>query len=342
MDKLTSNVVDLNGQKTFYYSAGPSDGQLLIFIHGWPDLAETWKHQLFHFSSLGYRVVAPDMRGYGKSSGPKVKEAYALSVLVPELISLLHHLGASRAIWVSHDWGSGVTNSLAAHYPEACLGIVNLSVAYRTVELGLAHELTLTNRAIYPEETYPNGQWDYQVFYEQSPDLAARQLETAVEKTAKLFYIPPDPASWGKPSSTATTVADGGLFKGNPDAMPDVPLSATMLDESLYSALVQSHRTHGGFGPTAYYLNHAENEIYAKEEKNGGVLEFPFLYIDAKYDAVCSTTTTPKMGEVQREFVKDLTVVTVESGHWSMLQTPREVNEAIEKWLREKFGKGKL
>lgn len=337
MERLTGHEVQLKGQKTYYYEGGPKSGKLLIFIHGWPDLAETWKHQLLHFLDAGYHVVAPDMRGYGQSSGPSNKRAYALSVLVPELIELLHHLGSDKAIWVAHDWGCGVVNALAAHYPEACEGYALLSVPYRTVELGLDHELTLVNRDIYPEDEYPYGQFDYQKYYELEPEKSGQSLETHPEKITKIFYVRADPSEWGKPGMTAKITRDGGWFGGNPDLLPDLPLNATTLDQSLYDNLVKSHKTHGGFPPTAYYLNHDVNAEYVKQEKNGGVLEFPVLFIDARYDSVCSTTTTPKMGEGQKKLCKNLKEVYLESGHWVQLEKPKEVNAAIEGWLKEKF-----
>jgi pimeloyl-ACP methyl ester carboxylesterase len=140
MDQFTAHDITLaNGEKTRYYEGGSPTGTPLIFIHGWPDLAEAWKHQLSHFSSgaHNYRVIAPDMRGYGASSAPSNREAYALSVLVPELVDLAAQLNISKAVWIGHDWGCGVLNALAAHHPELCLGLALLSVPYRTAELGL-------------------------------------------------------------------------------------------------------------------------------------------------------------------------------------------------------------
>ena len=116
-------------------------------------------------------------------------------------------------------------------------------------------------------------------------------------------------------------------------SLPDIPLQYTSLDESLLANLVRSHERNGFFPPTAYYLNHEINAEYAKSEKNGGVLEFPVLFVDAKHDSICSPSVTPKFEENQRKFTKDLTYVTVESGHWVQLEKPKEVIEAMEKWL---------
>jgi soluble epoxide hydrolase/lipid-phosphate phosphatase len=338
MEQFTAHDITLaNGEKTRYYEGGSPTGTPLIFIHGWPDLAEAWKHQMSHFSSgaHNYRVIAPDMRGYGASSAPSNREAYALSVLVPELVDLAAQLNISKAVWIGHDWGCGVLNALAAHHPELCLGLALLSVPYRTAELGLDFLKTTINRDIYPADEYEWGQWDYQHFYEQHTEKSLQSFAAApIERMTKVMYARHDPRKWGQPAPTSQITKNGGWFGGKPEALPDVPLEKTSLDEGLLASLVKSHTQHGFFPPTAYYLNHKANAEYAKSEKNGGVLEFPVLFVDAKYDAICSPSTAPKLEQNQREFTRNLTYVTIESGHWVQLEKPQEVNEALEKWLK--------
>ncbi|KAJ4341744.1 hypothetical protein N0V95_007136 [Ascochyta clinopodiicola] len=339
MDTLkAADITHKNGETTHYYEGGTADGIPLIFIHGWPDIAETWKHQLKHFSSGSagseYRVIAPDLRGYGDSSGPKDKRAYSLEVLVSELVEFAEKLNIKKAVWIGHDWGCGVVNALAAHHPELFLGLVLLSVPYRTLELGLDHLITLVNRDIYPEEEYKYGQFEYMKYYELHPDDSVKTFEGIAEKVTKALYMRHDPSKHGKPSATMSRqIRDGGWFGGHPEKVPDLPLEYTSLDQHLYDSLLANHKKHGFFPPTAYYLNHDVNAEYAKSEKNGGVLEFPVLYIDAKHDAVCSPSATPKMAEGQRETVRDLTYETIESGHWVQLEKPGEVNKVLETWL---------
>jgi soluble epoxide hydrolase/lipid-phosphate phosphatase len=329
-----------NGETTHYYEGGNKAGIPLIFIHGWPDLAETWKHQLAHFSAQSaYRIIAPDMRGYGGSTAPKDKRAYSLEVLVGEMVDFANQLGIKKAVWIGHDWGVGVVNALAAHHPELCIALAVLAVPYHTVEYGLEYIKKLLNRDIYPEEKYEWGQWAYMRYYELEPEKSAREFEGHIEKITKIMYSKHDPRNHGKPSPNADVLKDGGWFKGHPELLPDVPLEYTSLDESLLKNLLASHQAHGFFPPTAWYLNHDVNAEYAKSAKNDGVLEFPVLFIDAKHDSVCSPSTTPKFKEVQAEFTKDLTYETIEAGHWVQLEKPTEVNAAIEKWLKAKVCK---
>ncbi|KAF1831798.1 alpha/beta-hydrolase [Decorospora gaudefroyi] len=323
MESLNPHDITLkNGETTHYYEGGSKDGTPLIFLHGWPDISETWKHQLSKFSATPtYRVIAPDMRGYGGSSAPKAKEAYRLQVLVEELVDFAKQVGVTKAVWIGHDWGCGVTSALAAHYPELCIGLANLSVPYRSLELGLDFLTTMVNRDIYPKDEYEWGQWEYMRYYELHPEETVKTFEGSLETITKILYANSDPTQ-------------GWWFGGHPENLPDIPIESTVIDQELFSHLIDSHKKHGFFPPTAYYLNHPANVEYAKSEKNGGVLEFPVLFIDAKYDSVCSPSTAPKMAESQKAFAKNLTYVTVEAGHWLHLERPEETNGALERWLK--------
>ena len=74
---VTEHTATSGRHTTFYLAAGPEDGPLLIFVHGWPELSISWRHQLPALAALGFRCVAPDMRGYGRSSVPGRQEDYA-------------------------------------------------------------------------------------------------------------------------------------------------------------------------------------------------------------------------------------------------------------------------
>ncbi|XP_014549997.1 hypothetical protein COCVIDRAFT_32174 [Bipolaris victoriae FI3] len=338
MDFLTaSDLTHKNGQVTHYYEGGSKSGTPLIFIHGWPDIAESWHHQLKHFSASGkYHVIALDMRGYGGSTAPKDKRAYSLETLTDELVEFAAALGIRKAVWIGHDWGSVVTSALAAHHPSLFLALAVLAVPYHTIQLGLNHLITLVNRDIYPEAEYPIGPWEYMRYYELHSEESAKCFDDNTERFSKVIYMRHDPAQWGKPAPTSRALRDGGWLSDHPERVPDVPLEDTVLSPSLHANLVASHKKHGWFPSFAYYLNHDVNEVFARKEKNGGVLEFPVLFIDAKHDPVCSPSTTPKMGEEQMEKCKDLKVVTIEATHWPMLENPEETNREIEMWLGEK------
>ena len=113
MTPITEHVVRTDRHRTFYLASGPADAPAIVFVHGWPELSISWRHQLPCFGALGFRAVAPDMRGYGRSSVYGRHEDYALEHSVRDMLELLDGLGRDRAIWVGHDWGSPVVWSLA-------------------------------------------------------------------------------------------------------------------------------------------------------------------------------------------------------------------------------------
>ena len=120
---ITEHVLRTERHTTSYLAAGPEEGPLIVFVHGWPELSLSWRHQLPCFAGLGFRAIAPDLRGYGRSSVYARHEDYALEPIVADLLELLDGLGRQRAVWVGHDWGSPVVWSLASHHPPRCRGL---------------------------------------------------------------------------------------------------------------------------------------------------------------------------------------------------------------------------
>ena len=157
----------------------------MVFVHGWPALSIMWRRQLEHFGALGYRCVAPDMRGYGRSSAPRALAEYALEHIVTDMVELLRALGAERAIWVGHDWGSAVVWSIAAHHPELCRAVVSLCVPYFANGFAPATLVPLVDRNVYPEAKYPAGQWDYQLFYEHDFEARARRSKRTFRRRSR-------------------------------------------------------------------------------------------------------------------------------------------------------------
>ncbi len=196
--------------RTAWIEAGPADGRLMIFIHGWPELSLVWRAQIEHFAAAGWRCVAPDMRGYGGSSVPDSIAAYAVRELVADMIELHEALGGKPAIWVGHDWGSAVAWAMASHHVERCRGVVNLCVPYLSRGLALPNVVPLVDRALYPADEYPVGQWDYWLFYREHFSRAAQDFEADVAATLSLLYRTATSEAVGKPAFSAALRARGG------------------------------------------------------------------------------------------------------------------------------------
>ena len=332
---ITEHVVRGRSHTTAYLAAGPEDGPLAIFVHGWPELAISWRHQLPVLAALGFRAIAPDMRGYGRSSVYREHAAYAQELIVADMVELIDGLDRERAVWVGHDWGSPVVWNIASHHPDRCHAVANLCVPYRTIELGFEATVALVDRNVYPRDRYPVGQWDYMLYYQESFDLATASMDANPYNVAKLLFRKGDPSGFGKPGFTSQVRASGGWFGGGPP--PDVPRDDDVVSEEDLSAYASALARNGFFGPNSYYMNHAANGAYAKSAKNDGRLDMPVLFVAARYDYTCETVTS-KLAGPMREYCRDLTETIVDGGHWLAQERPREVNAALVKWLATRVG----
>ena len=331
MTAIAEGSVRTDRHSTFYLESGPRDGPLLIFVHGWPALSIMWRRQLEHFGGLGYHCVAPDMRGYGRSSAPHALEAYALELVVQDMVELLQGLGAEHAIWIGHDLGSPVVWSLAGHHPELCPAVVSLCVPYFANGFAPTTLVPLVDRNVYSEAKYPAGQWDYQLFYEQDFDDARAAFEADLPATFKALFRSGSAKERGKPSPTARITRDGGWFGGTGRA-PDVPRDPAVLsDEDLNQYVAAFERT-GFFGPDAWYANNERNLAYAARVRDAGVLRLPVLFLHAAYDPVCETVDS-QLAELMRRDCTDLTERVVDAGHWMPQERSTEVNAALADWL---------
>jgi pimeloyl-ACP methyl ester carboxylesterase len=327
---ITEHTLKTERHTTFYLAAGPEDGPLVIFIHGWPELSISWRHQLPTLAALGFRTIAPDMRGYGRSSVYNRHNDYAQAHIVRDMLELIDSLGREKAVWVGHDWGSPVVWNLASHHPDRCHAVANLCVPYYTIERGLDHTLTLVDRKLYPENEFPAGQWDYMRYYEESFAEAIAPMDANVYKFMKLAFRKGDPAGEGKRAFTATARRSHGFFGRS--EIPDLPRDNDVVTEEDLSIYVSALERNGFYGPSSWYMNHVVNAEYAKTAQNDGYLDMPVLFLAAQYDYVCECTHS-RLAEPMRTYCRNLTAETIRSGHWMAQEKPVEVNAALVKWL---------
>jgi pimeloyl-ACP methyl ester carboxylesterase len=340
--QITEHVAHTGAHTTFYLACGPQAGPLIIFVHGWPELSLSWRHQLPVMAALGFRCIAPDMRGYGQSSIYKEKEDYALERSVGDMIDLLDHLGWDKAIWVGHDWGSPVVWNIASHHPHRCHGVANLCVPYSGSETSGFDSI---DRTIYPEDEYPAGQWEYMLYYYENFDKATAEFDANVRTTLKGLFRKGDPSGVGKPAMTAMVRKAGGFFgdfEGAEDPhfglahAKDLPVDEDVISEEELQVYTEALEKNGFFGPSAWYVNMEANGAYAATSLNGGTLEMPVLFIGAMYDYTCETITS-RAKEPMIKLCGNLTLDVIKSGHWMAQEKPVEVNGVLAKWLATKI-----
>ena len=333
---ILDNVAKTARHTTFFLSCGGASATPIVFVHGWPELSISWRGQLPAFAALGFRAIAPDMRGYGRSSVYPRHEDYALEETVADMVELLGALGAKKAIWVGHDWGAPVVWSIAQEHPELCHGVACLCVPYQPDGFAVETVLPLADRAVYPPDKFPAAQWDYQLFYRESFDAAVAGFERDVGRTVRALFRAGDPAARGKPARTSFIRANGGYFGPGGRPAPDVPRDPAILDEEEERRYVSALERNGFFGPCSWYMNWKANLAYAERAKANWRLEMPVLFLHAEYDVICETIVS-RLADPMRANCDNLTEAAIASGHWMAQEKPVEVNAALAKWLASQF-----
>ncbi|XP_058188358.1 uncharacterized protein LOC131305036 [Rhododendron vialii] len=128
MEKIKHSTVFVNGINMHVAEIG--DGPPVLFLHGFPDLWYTWRHQMLSLSSRGYRAIAPDMRGYGDTDAPPSAASYTAFHIVGDIVGLLDALGLDRVFLVGHDWGAYMAWYFCLFRPERVRALVNMSVVF--------------------------------------------------------------------------------------------------------------------------------------------------------------------------------------------------------------------
>jgi pimeloyl-ACP methyl ester carboxylesterase len=170
--------VEVNGVRLHCVVEG--EGPLVLLLHGFPETSRAWRKQIPALAK-SFRVVAPDLRGFGASDKPKGIAAYRTSVVAEDIVALIRALGAERAHVVGHDWGGGVAWTMATLYPEA---------VDRLVVLNCPHPLVM-QRALRSNWTQIRKSW--YIFAFQLPWLpewlfrrdGGKGLKDALRRTAK-------------------------------------------------------------------------------------------------------------------------------------------------------------
>lgn len=126
---IRRETVQTNGLVQSVLTAG--EGPLVLLVHGFPELAISWTAQIEALAAAGYRVVAPDMRGYGQTQAPDRTEDFAIFHLVGDLVDLVRALGERQAVVIGHDWGAAVAWNAALMRPDVFRAVSGLSVPFQ-------------------------------------------------------------------------------------------------------------------------------------------------------------------------------------------------------------------
>ena len=147
---LTHTTIPTNGLSLHVVQAGPTDGPLVILLHGFPEFWYGWRAQIGALAEAGFRVWVPDQRGYNLSDKPRGVRAYHRDALALDVVGLIEAAGVEKARVVGHDWGAAVAWWLANRHPERVERLAILNVPHhRVMERALTHSLRQLLRSWY-------------------------------------------------------------------------------------------------------------------------------------------------------------------------------------------------
>jgi pimeloyl-ACP methyl ester carboxylesterase len=311
-------IVEANGIRLRVALAGR--GPLIVLVHGFPESWYSWRHQIPALAAAGYRVAAPDVRGYGGSDKPQAIEAYAIAEMCADVAGLIAALGESRAVLVGHDWGAPIVWNTALLHPEKVRAVMALSVPH--LGRGPVPRIELFRR-IY------EGRFFYQLYF-QTPGVAEAELEADVRTSLRKIYY------WISGEGVAAGIRfdkprDARLLDGLPDPDP-LPAWLTSADLDYY---VGEFERSGFRGPLNRYRT-SELDFVQQAAVADKRIEQPAAFVAGSLDPVLRFVPGLDLIERMRGLVPDLRLVRLieGAGHWVQQERPGEVNAALIEFLR--------
>ncbi|KAI0046648.1 alpha/beta-hydrolase [Auriscalpium vulgare] len=287
-------------QRPAHYTA---ETPTLLCLHGFPDLWYGWRHQIGPWVRRGYRVIAPDMLGYGGTDKPTAPEEYSMKRLSDDMAALLDIVGVRKAVVIGHDWGSYTAGRFALWHPDRLRALAMLSVPYNPpipVYLSL------------PEIVKRLPNLGYQLYL--ASDASTKEVEANLDRFLRLMYslVTPD----------KNMLLEGKLRQVLFHAEGQAPAKKLLLNEKMSNMN----------GPLSYYRT---TKARFDEEKAARLApslpaSLPVLHIYGSRDK----TTAASAAEASRQLIPRLELVELDGvGHWVMLQAKEEITEAVGGWL---------
>ena len=293
------------------------EGPLVLLCHGWPELSYSWRHQLTALADAGYRVAAPDMRGFGATSAPAAIEAYTIFHHVGDMVALVGALGEKQAVIIGHDWGAPVAWHAALFRPDVFTAVGGLSVPPPRRGPALPLE-TLRQQGI------TNFYWQYF----QEPGVAEREFEQDVDFTMRAAF------SKGFSATGMSQFLQPGFgFLGDRTIARPLPPWITEAD---IAEFVSTYRATGFRGGLNWYRNIDRNwDLTAPW--HGARIHQPSIFIAGSEDEVVTGLIGAKRINDMEKVLPGLRrkLIIESAGHWIQQERPDEVNAALIGFLRE-------
>jgi pimeloyl-ACP methyl ester carboxylesterase len=307
--------IDTNGISIHVTDQG--NGPVVLFCHGFPDTAYTWRRQMRAVSSAGYRAIAPDMRGYGRSSAPADATLYTPLHTAGDLVGLLDALSIPNAVLVGHDWGATHAWNSALMRPDRFKAVFCMSVPY--VPRG--------DVSVFERMRASGNQSKFYMFEQIRPEADQTWADAAVTIPGVLYW-----ASGAAPAETRWNPMDPARSLHRPAPRP---LPSWAEPDYVAHNVAEFQRTgfHGGLN----YYRAAEPYFYLSAAWKGAKITQPSFYVGGKADGLGALyPPLEKLREGLPGLVGDLEIDGV--GHWVQHEASAQVSDQLVTFLRSLSG----
>lgn len=313
---IDSELVEVNGVTLRVHHMG--EGPLVVLLHGFPELAHSWRHQIPALAAAGYRVIAPDQRGYGDSSRPETVEEYDIFHLVGDVVALAEYYGDPAPAVVGHDWGSFVAWQCALFRPDLFRGVMAMSVPY--LPRGPMSLIDLLRATM--------GDAFHYILYFQEPHRAEAELDADPGSTLRqvMWSVAGDrPATMhGADPGSQTRLLEA---TGVPQELPG------WLDSSDFEVYVDAFTRSGFGGGVNWYRNFQRNYDLTRPWHQARI-SIPSAFVGGLSDFVVNGGVVGQAGPgiaLMESMCDDHrgTVLLEGIGHWNQQEAPEETNQAL-------------
>jgi len=293
------------------------EGPPVILLHGFPELAFSWRHQLPALAAAGYRAIAPDQRGYGATDKPGSVADYRMQDLIADITGLVDALSIDRAVFVGHDWGALVLWQLALLEPERMAGLINLNIPFfaRTPVDPITLMRNFLGDDFYIVNFQDSNEADLRCDADPGRVFDVMMRRNQITRT-RFEKLPKEKRAFSLLTALARTELSG----------------EPLLTDEEHSTFTKAFKAGGFTGPINWYRNWSYNWSSSADVEQ--TVNVPTLYIGAEDDVIVS----PAQIEAMKANVPDLDIQMIENcGHWTQQERPDDVNALILDWLARRY-----
>ena len=309
--------------KTYHYMLGEPQGtpkDTMLLVHGWPDISFGWRHQVPYFMSLGYRVIVPDMIGFGRTDAPQDLKHYTLKSSSTDMRELVQkYVGEKGQIVLGgHDWGGFLVWRMAEWYPELIKCVFSVCTPHTQASKEYRDLAKLIQAGILTNFTY-------------QLQLAGPDVEANLQGREKIGQFISAIYGGIKDYSQSPFTVDHGVHFDRLDQAIKPPL---LSDEELKYYIDEYSRRgapemRGGLNWYRTRQLNYEEELELAEK--GQKVQPPALFISATRDRALP----PSMSQGMEEGFEDLSRDEVNATHWALVEAADDVNRIITEWLNK-------